>query len=861
MEQLLERFDLQTNFQGLIQLLAKHLYPEPDVFVRELIQNAHDSIVRRKDVEPELQGQIDVSLDHDARTITFRDNGIGMDRSDIKEFLSVIGSTGTGTIRRDWEDERHPAPYELIGQFGVGLLSAFVVADHVTVTTRKLGDASAFIWHNAGSARCELYAAHRKQVGTEIILTVGVDYTFMLDEKRLTDAIVKYCDFIPFPIGLNGVIPVNEVEAPWHQATWDSPSKKDEAYREAVTRRFSDSPLEVIPVEIDERFQARGVLYISNHHLPDLNISGTVDLFVRRMFIRGDDPSVLPSWAKFVRGVIDSPDLQPTAARDNIQREHESFSYLQRRLGELVIERLARLAEYHPEKFRQINLWHHFHLKGMACQNDDFFKKAVDLLLFDTNKGLMSLNEYRAKAPLPETENATPIYYVGAEGGTTVFYRMANARDMVVIKAGPMFDLEVLRGYATHNSDSVRLVRIDAEDDERFFERLSEEQHTRFRRLRIEVEHQLRRQGVGDVLVKTRRFAPTELPAVVIASPESEAEARISEFLTSSASMELLAGIAEEALERVRRRPVSLLLNADNPIVRRIAALLGTKSDPPAEVMTGLYHSAVLDSVGLLNRQSSQLAQEQFVRLLDRASADAELVLRLHQERGNWIQERDREKQRRPEHVVLFMITPFEERYRGLQEAVRRVFERAPYFFEVKTALDETLDPALLANVRQHLNAAHGFIAEISDLNPNVMLELGAALLPEQGQRPVFTLRSGAADLPVPADLSERLRIEYSSPDAPVAQLEEEIRRVLERDGEPSHQGTRNLLEQRRVRFLSRTFLETLRVRFDAGEVELVRRHFKTVEQLLAIDRQTFARRTGLKGYFYEVIRGELDDG
>ena len=96
----IERFKMETNFEGLIQLLAKHLYPEPDVFVRELIQNAHDSIVRRREGEPDLAGHVDVEFNLNTRTITFRDNGIGMDRQDIKEFLSVIGSTGAGAARQ-----------------------------------------------------------------------------------------------------------------------------------------------------------------------------------------------------------------------------------------------------------------------------------------------------------------------------------------------------------------------------------------------------------------------------------------------------------------------------------------------------------------------------------------------------------------------------------------------------------------------------------------------------------------------------------------------------------------------------------------------------------------------------------------
>ena len=201
MSSVVERFPMQANFEGLIQLLAKNLYPEPDVFVRELIQNAHDSIRLRQEQEPGLQGRIEVEVRPDESLILFRDNGLGMDRDEIKRFLSVIGSTGTGTARERLRDADSAAAYSLIGQFGIGMLSAFVVAEHVVVKTRKLGASGAFAWHNAGSAECELRPSDEPQSpGSEIVVKVAATHRFMLDGERLQAAIVRFCDFIPFPI-------------------------------------------------------------------------------------------------------------------------------------------------------------------------------------------------------------------------------------------------------------------------------------------------------------------------------------------------------------------------------------------------------------------------------------------------------------------------------------------------------------------------------------------------------------------------------------------------------------------------------------------------------------------------------------
>src|SRR5262249_39790222 len=154
-----------------------------------------------------------------------------------------------------------------------------------------------------------------------------------------------------------------------------------------------------------------------------------------------------------------------------------------------------------------------------------------------------------------------------------------------------------------------------------------------------------------------------------------------------------------------------------------------------------------------------------------------------------------------------------------LENAIRSVFERPPYFFEVQLARDYVYRPSLLDNIRQHVRHAHGFIADISELNANVMFELGAVMLPSDG-RPVFTLRSQDAHQEVPVDIKENLRIDYGSLSDPVEEIVDAIALAFERDGRPTHEGMKSLLLERRKRFLSRRVLENLQVRLDAKGIE-----------------------------------------
>ena len=862
----LEQFKMETNFEGLIQLLAKSLYPEPDVFVRELIQNAHDSIVRRQEVEPDFSGRIDIELDSSNRQIVFRDNGIGMDKQDIKDFLSVIGSTGTGTARQKLTAEGRAAAYNLIGQFGIGMLSAFVVAEKVVVRTRKLKEKQAFAWHNTGSTDCILYADDRKEIGSEIIVSINPEYTFMLDEKRLREAIVKYCDFVQFPINLNGQGPVNTVLPPWYREYWPSQAEKEATYKMFINRRYPDTALDLIPIEINEPFQARGVLYISDNRVADFNSTGIVDIFVRRMFVRSGDNTILPPWAKFVRGIIDSPDLQPTAARDNIQRNNPAFEFLQKRLGELIVERLSYLAQKEPNKFKQINVWHHYHLKGMALFYDDFFEQVAELLLFQTNakanNGLMSLQDYLTKNRA--RNDKAPIYYFAYMGAAAQFYKLADASGWVVINGGGRFEEELLIKYGKLHHRTVHLERLDATDDAELFQRLETTEAEKFRQLELDLERSLRLSGLTNVLVQMRRFEPKELPSVIIVSPETEAEEKLHNLVTQPWFMEGMEDVAEEALKQNQRRPIYLSLNANNPLIQKLADI-ERRSNLVQEIMLGVYNSAILYSHNLLNQYNAEVMHGQFVRLFNRLiehQAEAlELEKELEAERRQKIELQKKQVEttaKRPDHILIFTITPLSDEYKPLEEAVRRVFERPPYCFEIKSAQDYTYKSGLLENVREHLLRAHGFIAEISDLNPNVMFELGAVMLPDDS-RPIFSLRSQDARQDVPADLKQQLFVPYGSIKDPVETLEAAIRKAFERDGRIVHDGINALLAQRQKRFLSRTLLEGLRrTRLESNEIASLMKEYKTVEDLLAAEPAEVFRKTGLQEYVIPAIQGEL---
>ncbi len=609
----MEQFDMRADFEGLIQLLARNLYPEPDVFIRELIQNGADSIRLRREIEPGHVGRIEIEISPTDSTITFRDNGLGMSREDIRNFLSVIGATGTGTARRRLEEGDGRAAFELIGQFGIGMLSAFVVADCVTVRTRKLGETDAWEWQNEGKTECRLQQTVRERPGTDIVVNVGRSHGYMLKRARIKDAIIRYCDFLPVPIHVDGGGPVNLVHAPWDHVGWQSVSARENAYRHFVAHRFTDTPLEVIPIEIEEPVRARGALYISDRRLPDLNTAGVVDIFVRRMFVRGADAELLPGWAKFVRGVIECPDLQPTAARDNIRRDHWAYTTLQQRLGELIVDRITELATELPERFREINRWHHYHLKGMALFHDDFFDRVAGLLLYETNRGLLPLNEIFA--------GTDAVHYFSALGAEPQFYRLADARDWLVVNAGHLFEKELLEKYARATETSGRLVAIDSTDDRVLFDMPRALTEQACRNFEAHAERTLAEIGLEGVTVQVRNFPPESLPAVILLTPQSEAELRLEALAQQAWFLDSLGSITRDALQQRGRRPLRLRLNERSSLVRSIVAA------PPSpetlrSVLAGLHLSAAINAKDVINETTVEIHHRELVRLLERSAAE-----------------------------------------------------------------------------------------------------------------------------------------------------------------------------------------------------------------------------------------------
>src|SRR3954467_381646 len=325
-----EKHDFGAEVGRLLDLVVHSLYSEREIFLRELVANAADASDRRRfealtdpKLAPPAEAKIRVVPDKQARTLLIADDGLGMSRQEMIDNLGTIGRSGTKALGEKLATANPEDRPRLIGQFGVGFYSSFMVADRVEVTSRKAGSEEAFTWASEGTGQFTLAPAKREQAGTDIVLYIKDDATEYLEPMRLEAVIRKWADHITLPITVardGKDQPANEGTALWRKAKSDvTELSYKEFYRHLG--HFFDEPWSTL------HWRAEGTLeYYSLLFIPSMKPFDAVDndrdahvrLHVRRMFIT-DKAELLPAWLRFVTGVVDTEDLPLNVSREMLQ--------------------------------------------------------------------------------------------------------------------------------------------------------------------------------------------------------------------------------------------------------------------------------------------------------------------------------------------------------------------------------------------------------------------------------------------------------------------------------------------------------------------------------------------------------------
>ncbi|ALI04975.1 molecular chaperone HtpG [Pseudomonas sp. FW306-02-F02-AA] len=435
-----ETLGFQTEVKQLLHLMIHSLYSNKEIFLRELISNASDAVDKLRFEalsKPEwLEGgaelKIRVSFDKDAKTVTLEDNGIGMSRDDVVTHLGTIAKSGTADFMKHLSGDQKKDSH-LIGQFGVGFYSAFIVADKVDVYSRRAGLAASegVHWSSKGEGEFDVATIDKEDRGTRIVLHLKSAEDEFADGWRLRNIIKKYSDHIALPIELPKEVAAAEGEekpaVEWEtvnraSALWTRPRTevKDEEYQEFYKHIAHDfeNPLSWSHNKVEGKLEYNSLLYVPARAPFDLyqrEAPRGLKLYVQRVFVMDQAESFLPLYLRFIKGVVDSNDLSLNVSREILQKD-PIIDSMKSALTKRVLDMLEKLAKNEPEQYK--GFWKNFGQVMKEGPAEDFAnkEKIAGLLRFASTQGeegeqVVSLTEYLARAK----EGQDKIYYLTGE--------------------------------------------------------------------------------------------------------------------------------------------------------------------------------------------------------------------------------------------------------------------------------------------------------------------------------------------------------------------------------------------------------------------------------------------------------------
>jgi molecular chaperone HtpG len=422
----MEKLGFQAEVSRLLDIVAHSLYSDRAVFLRELISNASDACDKLRYLsltEPGLVGddpefKITVAIDKANKTLTVSDNGIGMNREELISHLGTIARSGSAQFVQALEDgkdkEGKSKDVSLIGQFGVGFYAAFMVADQVTVVSRKAGETQAWKWVSDGKGEFEIGEAERAGRGTDVVLHIKKEAEEFLDSPRVSSIITKYSDHIALPIKLiEGAKEekVNQAAALWTRSKSDITPEQYREFYHHVAHAF-DEPWGTLHFKAEGKIEYTGLVFIPSTKPFDLfhpDRKQSLKLYVKRVFITDHCEELLPSWLRFLKGLVDSEDLPLNISREMLQ-QNPVLTKIRHGVVKKVIEYLKKKAESEADSYAAF--WNNFGavLKEGIYEDSEQKDALLKLARFRSTQGdtLVSLADYIGRMK----EGQIAIYYL-----------------------------------------------------------------------------------------------------------------------------------------------------------------------------------------------------------------------------------------------------------------------------------------------------------------------------------------------------------------------------------------------------------------------------------------------------------------
>lgn len=500
-----EKGNISIHTENIFPIIKKFLYSDNEIFLRELVSNAVDAVqkIKRLGSLGQFNGEVgqplvQVAVDKVAKTITISDNGLGMTAEEIKKYINQVAFSGASEFVEKFKDAKDAN--EIIGKFGLGFYSAFMVADLVEINTLSYQDgAETARWVCDGSTEFEITEGTKTTRGTDIILHVNKDSEEFLEESKLQEILDKYAKFLPVPIKFGtktesvedgvdeeGKAKYNDVEVDniinttnpiWTKAPADL-SDEDylNFYRELYP--FSEEPLFWIHLNVDYPFNLTGVLYFPKLKNDFEMQRNKIKLYSRQVFITDEVKDIVPEFLMLLHGVIDSPDIPLNVSRSFLQADSnvkKINNYITKKVADKLAELFNKDRKSFEDKWKDIGLF----VKYGMISEEKFYDKAKDFALIGNTKNeLFTLNEYKEKvSPLQTDKNGTVVYlYSNDASKQDAFIQSANKKDYDVLVLDSPIDNHFIQ-QLEQKLEKTSIKRVDSSVADKLIEKDEVNEH------------------------------------------------------------------------------------------------------------------------------------------------------------------------------------------------------------------------------------------------------------------------------------------------------------------------------------------------------------------------------------------------
>ncbi len=603
MEENIKKGGISVETQNIFPVIKKWLYSDKDIFVRELISNGCDAVTKHKRLvslgEAESDGKpyrIDVTLDTELGTLTFSDNGIGMNQEEIDKYINQIALSGALDFIQKYEGESEDAGKGIIGHFGLGFYSAFMIADKVEIKSKSYRKDDAAVWWTGNEdGSYEMRPCDKLQRGTDIILYINDDEKEYASESKIREIIEKFCSFMPVEIYYT-VLPekkeeVKEGEEPKEKSEpkpvndttplWlKKPSEcTDEEYKEFYRKVFHDykEPLFWIHISADYPLNFKGILYFPKLSNEYGSYEGQVKLYYNQVFVADNIKEVIPEYMFLLKGVLDCPELPLNVSRSYLQ-SNGYVAKISAHIVKKVSDKLNSLFNTEREKYE--SFWDDVKpfVEYAGIRDNKFFSKVKDVILYKTTEGkFMTLAEYAANEHYDNT-----VYYTDDKQRQSKYVSMFASQGVPVVEFDKLIDVQFVSFAESElKSDDkykdIKFVRVDSGVADILKDSDKQTDEEQSKKLCDFFKETL---GKGDGLkISCDHLKDSTVPAVLNLSEQSR---RFSDMMKMYGG-----GMGSMPVEE------TLVLNLSNPLIGKIADKI-TSEETPDELSKSLATQAYM---------------------------------------------------------------------------------------------------------------------------------------------------------------------------------------------------------------------------------------------------------------------------